>query len=106
MTTPTRPPIQPQQALPRSMPPHAGAPEASTWSTRSAASVNDVDTDQHRHTLGSEEGPLSDPGTHPDHVHNADLRSLKFAQHRSSCLLTSLTHVCTARVLMSARLGP
>jgi hypothetical protein len=34
--------------------------------------MNDVDTDQHRHTLGSEEGPLSDPGTHPDHVHNAD----------------------------------
>ncbi|WP_317180931.1 hypothetical protein [Intrasporangium sp.] len=70
-------PIQPQQALPRSMPPHAGAPEASTWSTRSAASMNDVDTDQHRHTLAGEEGPLSDTGTHPDHVHNADERTAK-----------------------------
>lgn len=56
------------------MPPHAGAPEASTWSTRSAASMNDVDTDEHRHTLPGEEGPLTDPGTHPDHVHNADER--------------------------------
>ena len=75
MTTPTHPTVQPHPVLPRSMPPHAGAPEASTWSTRSAASMNDVDTDQHRHTLGGEEGPLSDPGTHPDHVHNADERS-------------------------------
>jgi hypothetical protein len=58
------------------MPPHAGAPEASTWSTRSAASMNDVDTDQQRHTLGGEEGPLSDSGTHPDHVHNADVRKI------------------------------
>ena len=60
-TTPTRSPAQPQMALPRSRPPHAGAPEASTWSTRSAASMNDVDTDQHRHTLASEEAPH--PGT-------------------------------------------
>ncbi|WP_237565316.1 hypothetical protein, partial [Ornithinimicrobium cavernae] len=49
--------------------PHGGAPEASTWSTRSAASMNDVDTDQHRQTLATEEGP-----THTDHVHNAALR--------------------------------
>jgi hypothetical protein len=39
------------------MPHFAGAPEASTWSTRSAASMNDVDTDQHRHTINNEEGP-------------------------------------------------
>ena len=43
--------------------PHAGAPEESTWSTRSAASMNDVDTDKHRQTLASEEGhhPLGHP---------------------------------------------
>ena len=29
----------------------AGASEVSTWSTRSAASMNDVDTDEHRHTM-------------------------------------------------------
>ncbi len=43
--------------------PHAGASEESTWSTRNAASMNDVDTDKHRQTLASEEGhhPLEDP---------------------------------------------
>jgi len=46
----------------------AGAPEASTWSTRSAASMNDVDTDQRRRIVANEEGP--------DHRHNADERAL------------------------------
>src|SRR4051794_13487614 len=54
---------RPHPTPPRSMQPHAGAPEESTWSTRSAASMNDVDTDKHRHTMGNEEGP--------DHRHNA-----------------------------------
>ena len=30
----------------------AGAWEGSTWSTRSAASMNDVDADEHRQTIG------------------------------------------------------
>ena len=47
---------QPQPALPRSSPPRAGAPEVSTWSTRSEASMNDVDTDKHRQTITDEEG--------------------------------------------------
>jgi hypothetical protein len=34
-----------------------GALEASTWSTRSAASMNDVDTDEHRQTMAVEERP-------------------------------------------------
>jgi hypothetical protein len=59
------------------MPHLAGAPEASTWSTRSAASMNDVDTDQHRHTINDEEGPAPSRPRHPaDHVHNADERVL------------------------------
>jgi hypothetical protein len=33
------------------------APEVSTWSTRSAASMNDVDTDQRRHTLTARRDP-------------------------------------------------
>jgi hypothetical protein len=56
MNTPTTAPVRQQIALPRSSPPQAGAPEESTWSTRSAASMNDVDTDKHRQTLPSEEG--------------------------------------------------
>jgi hypothetical protein len=48
---------QPLMAVPRSGPPHAGVPEGSTWSTRSAASMNDVDADKGRQTLASEEGP-------------------------------------------------
>ena len=47
---------QPQSVLPRSSPPRAGAPEVSTWSTRSEASMNDVDTDKHRQTITDEEG--------------------------------------------------
>lgn len=35
----------------------AGALEVSTWSTRSAASMNDVDTDEHRHTMAAEQRP-------------------------------------------------
>src|SRR3954452_22714602 len=58
---------RPHPTLPRSLQPHAGAPEESTWSTRSAASMNDVDTDNHRHTMGNEEGP--------DHRHNAAFRA-------------------------------
>lgn len=78
MTTPTRAPAQPHKALPRSMPPHAGASEASTWSTRSAASMNDVDTDQHGQTLASEEGPTPiHPRPDQDHVHNAEERSIR-----------------------------
>lgn len=29
----------------------------SMWSTRSAASMNDIDTDEHRHTMAVEERP-------------------------------------------------
>src|SRR3954453_3951006 len=58
---------RPHPTLPRSLQPHAGAPEESTWSTRSAASMNDVDTDNRRHTIGNEEGP--------DHRHNAEIRT-------------------------------
>ncbi len=73
MTTPRRP----NHDLPRSKPPHAGAPEASTWSTRSAASMNDVDTDQHRQTLANEEDPRTrTPLPDRDHVHNAEERSI------------------------------
>ena len=61
-------PTRPHRALPRSLQAPAGAPEASTWSTRSAASMNDVDTDKRRHTIGNKEGP--------DHRHNAEVRSL------------------------------
>ncbi len=43
--------------------------------------MNDVDTDQHRHTLAGEEGPLGDPGTHPDHVHNAAIRAVVLVMH-------------------------
>ena len=58
------------------MPPHAGAPEPSTWSTRSAASLNDVDTDQQHATLAGEEGhtPIH-PRQEQDHGHNADERT-------------------------------
>jgi hypothetical protein len=35
----------------------ASALEESTWSTRSAASMNDVDTDKRRQTMAVEEGP-------------------------------------------------
>ena len=35
---------------------HVGAREESTWSTRSAASMNDVDADEHRHTMGRRGG--------------------------------------------------
>jgi hypothetical protein len=49
-------PAQPPLALSRSWPPHAGVPEGSTWSTRSAASMNDVDPDKGRQTMASEEG--------------------------------------------------
>jgi len=31
--------------------------EASTWSTRNAASIHDVDTDKHRKTIAIEERP-------------------------------------------------
>ena len=53
-------------------------PEASTWGARSAASINDVDTDQHRQTLTSEEGhTCTQPRGQHDrprraHVHNAE----------------------------------
>ena len=56
MNTPINQQAQPLMALPRSRPPHAGAPEGSTWSTRSAASMNDVDPDKGRQTMASEEG--------------------------------------------------
>src|SRR4051812_40331922 len=65
---------RPHPALPRPLPTSAGAPDASTWSTRSAASMNDVDTDQRRRTLADEEGP--------DHRHNADDRAVGW--HRSA----------------------
>jgi hypothetical protein len=64
-------------------PNRAGAWEVSTWSTRSAASMNDVDTDERRRTLNDEEGPAptteargqqQDPFK-TDHLHNADGRS-------------------------------
>jgi len=35
----------------------AGAWEESTWSTRSAASMNDVDAEEHRQTMAAEERP-------------------------------------------------
>jgi hypothetical protein len=80
MTNPARR-TAPHPALPRSRPPHAGAPEESTWSTRSAASMNDVDPDKHRHTLTAEEGPPpattspnSPAGAASDHRHNAHVR--------------------------------
>jgi hypothetical protein len=44
-------------AIARSRLPRAGAWEVSTWSTRSAASMNDVDTDEHRYTMAVEEWP-------------------------------------------------
>jgi hypothetical protein len=46
--------------------------------------MNDVDTNQQRHTLGGEEGPLSDSGTHPDHVHNADERISLISSRRAA----------------------
>ncbi len=87
MTTPTPAPPRPHLALPRSMPHHAGAPEVSTWSTRGAASMNDVDTDRCWQTLAIEQGRATRPWaieeapspperrrtmntTRPDHVHN------------------------------------
>ena len=56
MNPATNPLAQPPLVLPRSWPPHAGASEGSTWSTRSAASMNDVDADKGRQTMVSEEG--------------------------------------------------
>ena len=105
MTRPSRP----HQALPRYMPPRVGAPEASTWSTRSAASMNDVDTDQHRQTLGSEEAPTapSHACTDHDHRHNAADGTSDPAADRSSrspqAPRTELHAVRTRCALGSAR---
>jgi hypothetical protein len=43
----------------------AGATEVPTWSTRSAASMNDVDTDQRRHTLTDSEERRATPRNKP-----------------------------------------
>jgi hypothetical protein len=41
--------------------------------------MNDVDTDQHRQTLASEEDPApATPTTPEDHVHNADERASSY----------------------------
>jgi hypothetical protein len=44
-------------AIPRSRLPPASVLEESMWSTRSAASMNDVDTDERRQTMAVEERP-------------------------------------------------
>jgi hypothetical protein len=71
--TPTAPPSTPVSGTDHtppfldSRPILAGAWEGSTWSTRSEASMNDIDADEHRHTLDGEEGhtaPLQ-PGPLP-----------------------------------------
>jgi hypothetical protein len=70
------------EALPRSRPNAAGAPEVSTWSTRSEASMNDVDTDKRRRTLAAEEGPR----TSYRHHRESDAHKIK---------LTRITHILT-----------
>ena len=48
----------------------AGVPEVSTWSTRSEASMNDVDSDQHRHTLNRRGGPPDRDHSRPWAIHS------------------------------------
>jgi len=61
-------------------------PEASTWSTRSAASMNDVDTDQRRHTITDRAGHPRPAGVTPYRLapppHQAKRGSLRVARPR------------------------
>ena len=58
-TDPTQANAEAQMAFARSRLPVPSALEMSTWSTRSAASMNDVDTDERRHTMAIESWPLT-----------------------------------------------